>query len=108
MLQNETQKIIRQFKVTSKYKGYALIIDAASLYIDRDFIRITKDIYPILSQKYHISIASVERNIRIVIEACWRNDRRAVQNLFGYELAKCPSNMEFIEAIAYYIANKKD
>ena len=108
MLQNEVQKIVRQFRVTSRYKGYLLIIDATFLYLEKDFIQITKDIYPVLAQKYHMSTTSIERNIRTIIEICWRNDRRAVQNLFGYELTKCPTNSEFIEAIAYFIANKKD
>ena len=107
MLQNEVQKIVRQFRVTSRYKGYLLIIDATILYLEKDFIQITKDIYPVLAQKYHMSTTSIERNIRTIIEICWRNDRRAVQNLFGYELTKCPTNSEFIEAIAYFIANKK-
>lgn len=107
-MQNEVQKIIRQLRVTSRYKGYLLIIDATILYLEKDFIQITKDIYPVLAQKYHMPTTSIERNIRTVIETCWKNDRRAVQNLFGYELTKCPSNMEFIEAISYFVTNKKD
>lgn len=70
MLQNEVQKTIRQFRVTSKYKGYLLIIDATILYLEKDFILITKDIYPVLAQKYHMSATSIERNIRTIVEAC--------------------------------------
>lgn len=108
MLQNEVQKTIRQFRVTSKYKGYVLIINATILYSEKDYIKITKDIYPVLAKKYHMSATSVERNIRTVVETCWRNDRKAVQNLFGYELTKCPSNSEFLDAISYFLANKRD
>ena len=107
-MQSEIQKTIRQFGITPKYKGYILIICAISLYKDKDYVRITKDIYPALAQKYRTSITSVERNIRTVIEACWRNNRRAVQEIFGYDINKCPSNSEFIEAIAYFVTNKKD
>lgn len=108
MIQKEIQKTIRQFRITSKYKGYLLIIDATILYLEKDFIQITKDIYPILARKYNMSTASVERDIRTVIETCWRNDKRAVQNLFGYELTKCPSNSEFLDAISYFFENKRD
>lgn len=104
------KQIIRQFHITSKYKGYSLIIYAIKLYINMnsEYIKITKDIYPVLAREYQISIASVERNIRTVIEACWKNDRKAVQDIIGYNINKCPSNADFIEAIAYFVTNKKD
>ena len=102
------QKIIRNFRVTSKYKGYSLIVDATNLYMSMDFVKITKDIYPVLAQKYNISVSSVERNIRTVVETCWRNNRRAVQEIIGYNINKCPSNADFIEAISYFVTNKKD
>lgn len=108
MFQNEIQKIIRQFRVTSKYKGYILIVNATVLYSEKDYIQITKDIYPVLAKKYHMSATSVERNIRTVVETCWRNDRRAVQAIFGYNINKCPSNSEFLDAIVYFVSNKKD
>lgn len=107
-MQNKLQKIIRQFRVTSKYKGYLLIIEAIILYLEKDYTKITKDIYPVLAQKYHMSYTSVERDIRTVVETCWKNDRRAVQDIIGYGIIKCPTNSEFIEAIAYFITNKKD
>lgn len=100
-------KIIRQFHVTSKYKGYLLIIDATQLYTNKDFVRVTKDIYPALAQKYQMSSASVERNIRTVIEACWKNDRDAVRNIIGYDINKCPTNAEFLEAIVYLVNEHK-
>ena len=108
------KQIIRQFHITSKYKGYSLIIYAIKLYVDMnsEYVKITKDIYPVLAQEYQISIASVERNIRTVIEACWKNDRRAVQDIIGYNINKCPSNADFIEAISYshktYHINKQE
>lgn len=98
-------KIIRQFKVTSKYKGYPLIIDAIELSIQNygDCIKITKDIYPALSEKYGIPQYSVERNIRTIIEACWKNDRELLKKIAGCDLIKCPTNSDFIDSVAYYI-----
>lgn len=100
------RKIIRYFRINSKYKGYPLIIDAINIYIDNygECIKITKDIYPILSIKYNVSASSIERNIRTVVETCWNNDRQTVETILGYKTAKCPSNSEFIDAIAYRIA----
>jgi two-component system response regulator (stage 0 sporulation protein A) len=106
-MRKEVQKIIRQFRVTSKYKGYLLIIDATLLYLEKDFIQITKDIYPTLAQKHNMSTTSIERDIRTVVETCWKNNRRAVQEIMSYDIVKCPTNSEFLDAIAYFITNKK-
>lgn len=107
MINKKVQDIIRQFRITSKYKGYILIIDAIILYIDKDFVQITKDVYPVLSKKYHTNITNVERNLRTIVELCWKNNKTAVQEILGYNTERCPSNSVFIEAIAYYITNTK-
>lgn len=100
-------KIIRYFHINSKYKGYPLIVDAINFYVENygQSIKITKDIYSLLSKKYNIPFSCVERNIRTIVEVCWDNDKQAVENILGYRTAKCPSNSEFIDAIAYQIAN---
>lgn len=102
-------KIIRYFRITSNYKGYLLIIDAIKIYTENNYecLKITKDIYPTLATKYDMSLSSVERNIRTVIETCWKNDKKAVEQLLGYKINKCPSNSVFIDAIAYYIINNE-
>ncbi len=102
-------KIIRQFRISSRYKGYPLIIDAIEMYIENNgkSIQITKDIYPILATKYNMSLSSVERDIRTIIEICWHNDNKSIEEMLGYKINKCPSNSIFIDAIAHYIANNK-
>ena len=104
------RKIIRYFHITSKYKGYPLIIDAINIYIDKygECIKITKDIYPILSKKYNMPISLIERDIRTVVETCWDNDKQAVEVILGYKTAKRPSNSEFIDAIAYFIIKENN
>lgn len=103
-------KIIRYFHINSKYKGYPLIVDAINFYVENygKYIKITKDIYPLLSKKYSIPFSCVERNIRTVVETCWDNDKQAVEAILGYKTAKCPSNSEFIDAIAYRIVKDYD
>lgn len=98
-------KIIRRFRITSKYKGYPLVIDAVDMYINSHgkCLKITKDVYPILAIKYDMSVGSVERDIRTIIETCWCNDRGYVESLLGYKVNKCPSNSVFLDAIAYHI-----
>lgn len=105
-----TTEVIRKFHITSRYKGYPLIIYAVELSVQKygGCIKITKDIYPELSTKYDISIYSVERNIRTIIEACWKNNKEYVRQIVGYNCTKCPSNSEFIDAMAYYILHNNE
>lgn len=100
-------KTIRHFRVSSRYKGYPLIVDAIEMYIEGDgkSIQITKDIYPKLAQKHNMSFSSVERDIRTIVEICWQNDRKYVEEILGYKINKCPSNSIFLDAISYHILN---
>lgn len=98
-------EIIRKFRITSKYKGYPLIIEAIQIATEHygEYIQVTKDIYPVLAARHHISKESVERNIRTVVEKCWENDRELIQKMAGYKMTYCPTNSDFIDFAAYYI-----
>ena len=103
------EEIIRKFRITSKYKGYPLIIDALQIATQQfgNCLKITKDIYPILAVKYRDSAYCIERNIRTIVERCWYNNKCLMKEIAGCELKVCPTNTEFIEMIAYYITHDK-
>ena len=77
------------------------------MYIESDgkSIQITKDIYPKLAQKHNMSLSSVERDIRTIVEICWQNDKNFVEEILGYKINKCPSNSIFLDAMSYHILN---
>ena len=97
-------KIIRQFGITSKYKGYRYLLDAIHIAAENydECLKVTKDIYPVIAHKYGVTKVSVERDIRTVIEKCWDNNKAYLQELSGCKLSRCPSNSEFIDIIAQY------
>lgn len=99
------QKVLRQFHLSSRYKGYHILNDAIALYVNNynRYICLQKDIYLPLSNKYNTSVYAIEANIRTAIERCWKNDKSFMSNMFGYKLTHCPSNGEFIDFAAYYI-----
>ena len=98
-------KIIRQFGITSKYKGYRYLLDAIHIAAENydECPKVTKDIYPVIAHKYGVTKVSVERDIRTVIEKCWDNNKAYLQELSGCKLSRCPSNSEFIDIIAYTV-----
>lgn len=102
-----TEFILRTCHVTSRYRGYRYLVDAVDLVSnqpDVDF-RITKDIYPALALKHHTTSYCIEHNIRTVVKRCWSCNRSYVETVLGYKPPQCPSNMEFINSIAYFLEN---
>ena len=99
--------ILRKCHISAKYKGYRYIPDAVDLVAElmeqKDIIRMTRDIYPVIAEKYHTSPCNIEAAIRNTIEKCWKNNKTYVQEILGYKPLKCPSNTEFIDAIVFYI-----
>lgn len=101
--------IIRKLGVTSKYKGYFFLTDAIHLamnFQDKP-IKITKDIYPYLAQKYKTTPMNIERNVRTVINICWEMNKKGVDEIAGHDLTYKPTNSEFVDMVAYYLSEKE-
>lgn len=100
---DRTTRILRACKITTRYKGYYYLPEAVEIareYAGAPF-HITKDVYPAIAMRHHTSAECVERNIRTVIERCWRNQKGLIEEIMGYETENCPSNRDFIDAILY-------
>ena len=61
-----------------------------------------KDVYPIIAEKYQTT-GNIEAGIRNTIEKCWKNNKEYIQEILGYSSNKCPSNIEFLDAVIFYI-----
>ena len=98
-------KIIRQFGITSKYKGYRYLLDAIHIAAENydECLKVTK--ISILSSliKWWCYQSQCGTGHRTVIEKCWDNNKAYLQELSGCKLSRCPSNSEFIDIIAYSI-----
>ena len=101
-------EILRMCRVTSKYKGYFYLPDAIelALQLEEEPFRITKDIYPQLARRYQVTPYAIEGGIRTVVEKCWLSNRELVKHILGYDLHKCPTNTELIDAMVYYLSKQ--
>lgn len=99
-------RLIRQLGVTSKYKGYYYVAEAVRMFMEiQDHpIKITKDIYPSLAKQFKSTSVNVEHDIRTVINVCWESNKEAMDEIAGYPLRYKPTNSEFIDMMAYYLA----
>ncbi len=98
--------IIHEMGVPAHIKGYHYLRDAILMVIDEISLlgAVTKELYPMIAQKYNTTPSRVERAIRHAIELAWdRGNVEMMNKFFGYtinlERGK-PTNSEFIAMIA--------
>ena len=102
----EITRILHQMGVPAHVKGYQYIRDAISLVSEEVNLMgaVTKELYPMIADKYDTTASRVERAIRHAIELAWdRGNVDMMNKYFGYtinvERGK-PTNSEFIAMIA--------
>lgn len=101
-LEIEVTNILHQMGVPAHVKGYQYLREAILLILDDVNLlgAVTKELYPLVAEKYGTSASRVERAIRHAIELAWsRGNVDMMVNFFGYtintEKGK-PTNSEFI------------
>ncbi len=102
----EVTGILHQMGVPAHIKGYQYLRDAIVFVIeDMNLLgAVTKELYPMIADKYNTTASRVERAIRHGIELAWdRGNIDLMNKYFGYtidvERGK-PTNSEFIAMIA--------
>lgn len=97
--------IIRSMRIPTKIKGYHYLRAAILITLCENKINmITKEIYPVVAQKYDSTPSRVERDIRHAIKIAWDNSSTQVLDCyFGYSVYNSlnrPTNSEFISTIS--------
>lgn len=102
----EVTNLIHQMGVPAHVRGYQYLRDAIILVIGEMSLlgAITKELYPMIAEKYNTTPSRVERAIRHAIELAWdRGNVELMNKFFGYtidvERGK-PTNSEFIAMVA--------
>lgn len=98
--------IIHEMGVPAHIKGYHYLRDAILMVIEDVGLlgAVTKELYPMIAQKFQTTPSRVERAIRHAIELAWdRGNVEMMAKFFGYtinlERGK-PTNSEFIAMVA--------
>ncbi|MBZ4652701.1 MAG: response regulator receiver protein [Peptococcaceae bacterium] len=102
----EVTNIIHQMGVPAHIKGYQYLRDAILLVINEVNLlgAVTKELYPMIAEKYQTTPSRVERAIRHAIELAWdRGNVEMMNKFFGYTInlqRGKPTNSEFIAMVA--------
>ena len=98
--------IILKIGVPAHIKGYMYLREAISMVLDDiDLLSaVTKELYPLVGEKFNTTASRVERSIRHAIGLAWsRGETETIDNIFGYTInneKSKPTNAEFIAMVA--------
>lgn len=102
-------KTLLALGVPAQLNGYKYLRESISMVVINpgEVTAITRQIYPVIAEKYNASAASVERAIRHAIEVSWnRGNVEAIDKMFGYTINQekgKPTNSEYIAMVADHI-----
>lgn len=98
------QWLLHRLGVTEVYTGFHHTVYAVQLAIsDPNRLRlITKLIYLDVAVRYSTNWKAVERNMRTVVAAAWKNDPLLLSELAGFHLKRKPANGLFVAILAEF------
>lgn len=105
-LEVEVTRMIHQMGVPAHVKGYQYLRDAIVSVVQEVSLlgAVTKELYPMIAEKYNTTPSRVERAIRHAIELAWdRGNIDFMNRFFGYTInvdRGKPTNSEFIAMVA--------
>lgn len=105
-LEVEVTRMIHQMGVPAHVKGYQYLRDAIVSVVQEVSLlgAVTKELYPMIAEKYGTTASRVERAIRHAIELAWdRGNIEFMNHFFGYTInvdRGKPTNSEFIAMVA--------
>lgn len=105
-LEVEVTRMIHQMGVPAHVKGYQYLRDAIVSVVQEVSLlgAVTKELYPLIAEKYETTPSRVERAIRHAIELAWdRGNIEFMNRFFGYTInvdRGKPTNSEFIAMVA--------
>lgn len=92
--------------ISRKYTGYYYLVEIVQYLVNQDvFITsFSKQIYPLVAQKFNTTECTIERNIRSLIDHVWTLE--IMEKLNVYLPNRKPTCKEFIFMIKNYIINQ--
>ncbi|WP_407310136.1 sporulation transcription factor Spo0A [Desulfosporosinus sp. SB140] len=105
-LEEEVTRVIYQMGVPAHVKGYQYLRDAIVSVVQEVSLlgAVTKELYPLIADKYQTTPTRAERAIRHAIELAWdRGNIEFINRFFGYSInldRGKPTSSEFIAMVA--------
>ncbi len=106
----DAELLLRNLGVAGNLKGFRYAVYMIGLTEeDPDAVTLlSKYLYPETARRFHVTTASVERNLRTLIQVCWtRGNRTFLDEVAGTHLTIQPTNGMFLDMAAGFLRRKK-
>lgn len=104
------EELLRSLGVTGNLKGFHYAVHMIELAEQAPGLvtSLSKSLYPDTAKQFHVTAASVERNLRTIVKVCWnRGDRELFSKVAGMRLTYQPTNGMFLDMTANYLRRQK-
>ena len=104
----DAERLLRLLGVSGKLSGfyYAVYMLEQAQEKPEHVLLITKRLYKQTALHFRTTSNCVERNLRTLVHACWRQpDHSLLDCIAGCPLLKPPTNTQFIDMLAAYLRN---
>lgn len=104
----DAERLLRLLGVSGKLSGFYFAVYMPEQVQEKPeyVLLITKRLYKQTAQQFHTTSGCVERNLRTLVQACWRQpDHSLLDRIAGHPLSQPPTNTQFIDMLAAYLRN---
>lgn len=107
-LKNAIQLILDDYTIKSSFNGYSYLLTAIKkVYQNNTLIEaVTKELYPLIGDKYNKKGESIERSIRNALNRTWEDYPVKEDVIYNLSMDHSPTNTEFISHIVNQLKTK--
>lgn len=102
----DAERLLRLLGVSGKLSGFHFAVYMLEQVQEKPeyVLLITKRLYNQTAQYFHTTTNCVERNLRTLVQACWRQpDHSLLERIAGHPLSQPPTNAQFIDMVAAFL-----
>ena len=102
----DAERLLRLLGLSGKLSGFYYTVYMLEQVREKPecILLITKRLYRQTAQHFHTSSGCVERNLRTLVQACWRQpDHGLLERIAGHPLSQPPTNTQLIDMLAAYL-----
>lgn len=102
----DAERLLRLLGVSGKLSGFHFAVYMLEQVQEKPeyVLLITERLYNQTAQYFHTTTNCVERNLRTLVQACWRQpDHSLLERIAGHPLSQPPTNAQFIDMVAAFL-----
>lgn len=102
----DAEQLLRHLGISGQLKGFPFatyMVERIAEEPNAVFL-ITKCLYVETAKRFRVSSSVVERDVRVLVRACWeRGDRAFLEEVAGTHISQRPTNSEFLDMLAAFL-----